>query len=60
LIDFRRLPYFGSDHFPVFVSLSYEPDAKSQHEELQADESQREEAREKIDKAMQDTPSASG
>lgn len=51
LVDFRRLAYFGSDHFPVYIKLSYEPDAESQQEELQADESEREEAEEKIRKA---------
>jgi endonuclease/exonuclease/phosphatase (EEP) superfamily protein YafD len=51
LVDFRRLAYFGSDHFPVYIKLSYEPTAQSQQEELQADESEREEAEEKIAKA---------
>lgn len=50
LVDFRRLAYFGSDHFPVYIKLSYEPTAESQQEELQADESEQEEAREKIKK----------
>lgn len=52
LVDFRRLAYFGSDHFPVYIKLSYEPSAESQQEELQADESERREAEEKIEKAM--------
>lgn len=51
LVEFRRLAYFGSDHFPVYIKLSYEPSAESQQEELQADESEHEEAREKIKKA---------
>lgn len=27
LVSFRRLGKFGSDHFPVFIALSFEPDA---------------------------------
>lgn len=51
LVDFRRLAYFGSDHFPVYIKLSYEPTAESQQQELQANESEQEEAEEKIEKA---------
>ncbi len=51
LVNFRRLDYFGSDHFPVYIKLNYEPDAVHEQEELQADASQVEEAREKIKKA---------
>jgi endonuclease/exonuclease/phosphatase (EEP) superfamily protein YafD len=51
LIDFRRLPYFGSDHFPVFIALSHEPDAERQQEELRPDASEVEEAEEKIEQA---------
>jgi endonuclease/exonuclease/phosphatase (EEP) superfamily protein YafD len=51
LVDFRRLAYFGSDHFPVYIKLSYEPDAERRQEELHADGSQHEEAQEKIAKA---------
>ncbi|MPZ77771.1 MAG: endonuclease [Deltaproteobacteria bacterium] len=51
LVDLRRLAYFGSDHYPVYIKLSYEPDAENQQEELQADHSERQEAEEKIDEA---------
>ncbi|HLL77389.1 MAG TPA: endonuclease/exonuclease/phosphatase family protein [Pyrinomonadaceae bacterium] len=51
LVDFRRLPYFGSDHFPVFISLSYEPEAEAEQPELQATPSEQREASEKIEKA---------
>lgn len=51
LVTLRRLPYFGSDHFPVFMEISYEPDAERQQEEPQADHTEKAEAEEKIDKA---------
>ena len=51
LVDFRRLGYFGSDHFPVYIKLSYEPDAEMAQEELSASESEKKEAREKIGEA---------
>lgn len=52
LIDFRRLAYFGSDHFPVYIALSHEPDAEHRQQELHADASEQAEAEEKIDKAL--------
>jgi endonuclease/exonuclease/phosphatase (EEP) superfamily protein YafD len=33
LIELRRMPHIGSDHFPVFVVLSYEPEALSEQPE---------------------------
>ena len=51
LVDFRRLGYFGSDHFPVYIRLSYEPDAERVQEQLSASKSEKEEADEKIEKA---------
>ncbi len=51
LVDFRRLGYFGSDHFPVYIKLSLEPDAKVEQDELRADPEQHQEASEKIVKA---------
>lgn len=47
---FRRLPAFGSDHFPVFISLSYEPEARASQPEQHADAGERREAEEKIEK----------
>jgi len=49
LVELRRLPYFGSDHFPVYIKLNYEPDAEKEQEELHANQSQEKEAEEKID-----------
>ena len=51
LVDFRRLGRFGSDHFPVYISLSYEPEAEAVQPELHATPSEQEEATEKIEKA---------
>jgi endonuclease/exonuclease/phosphatase (EEP) superfamily protein YafD len=51
LIDFRRLPAFGSDHFPVFIALSHEPQAPAQQPQLHADADEKQEAERKIDKA---------
>jgi endonuclease/exonuclease/phosphatase (EEP) superfamily protein YafD len=51
LVDFRRLPAFGSDHFPVYICLSHEPDALRRQPEQHADADEREEAEEKIEKA---------
>lgn len=52
LVDFRRLGYFGSDHFPVYIKLSYEPAAVVEQKQTQADLSQQAEANEKIQKAL--------
>ena len=32
VVDMRRLPHMGSDHFPIFVRLSYEPQHKAEQE----------------------------
>lgn len=52
LVDFRRLSFFGSDHFPVYIELNYEPDAEVQQEELQANETEHKEADEKIEEGV--------
>jgi endonuclease/exonuclease/phosphatase (EEP) superfamily protein YafD len=50
LITLRRLPYFGSDHFPMYIALSYEPDAVATQEPAQPAEHDEEQATEKIEK----------
>jgi endonuclease/exonuclease/phosphatase (EEP) superfamily protein YafD len=51
LLDFRRLPRWGSDHFPVYVKLSFEPDARAEQEKPQASPEEKREAQEKIAEA---------
>lgn len=48
LVDFRRLPACGSDHFPVYICLSYEPEAVREQPHLHADAAERQEAEEKV------------
>ena len=52
LIELKRLSRFGSDHFPVLIALSYEPDATTEQAELQPDAEQVEEVEEKIENAV--------
>ncbi|MBC7938820.1 MAG: endonuclease/exonuclease/phosphatase family protein [Chitinophagaceae bacterium] len=51
LVHFRRLRHWGSDHFPVCIKLSFEPDAQAEQEAPRASPQEQEEASEKIDKA---------
>jgi len=53
LLKLRRLAAFGSDHFPVYVALSYEPAAATQQPAPVADRGEREEAEEKIERVEQ-------
>jgi endonuclease/exonuclease/phosphatase (EEP) superfamily protein YafD len=53
LLKLKRLAAFGSDHFPVYVALSYEPGTTAQQPEPGADRGEREEAEEKIEKVEQ-------
>lgn len=50
LVDFRRLPSIGSDHFPVFVELRYEPESRGEQPETAQDEDTQEEAGDVIQK----------
>jgi endonuclease/exonuclease/phosphatase (EEP) superfamily protein YafD len=43
IVSLERGPYFGSDHFPIYVKLSYEPEQKGEQKTPERDrESQRE------------------
>jgi len=52
LIGMKRLENFNSDHFPIFISLLYDPAAKVQQEEPEADSEDIELAEEKINKEI--------
>lgn len=54
LIDFKRLDYFGSDHFPVNIILNLESDAVITQEELTPEPEQIEEANEVIAEKMEE------
>ncbi|HEX6278814.1 MAG TPA: endonuclease/exonuclease/phosphatase family protein, partial [Pyrinomonadaceae bacterium] len=49
LVDIRILDYVGSDHFPVYIKLSLEPDAKREQTAIPANTSDQKQASEKID-----------
>jgi endonuclease/exonuclease/phosphatase (EEP) superfamily protein YafD len=51
LIELKRLAYFGSDHFPMYIRLSYEPDAQRQQKVPEAQSSDEAQATEKIQEA---------
>ena len=51
LISIQQLPYIGSDHFPIYASLFYEPKAEYIQEEPVAEDDEKEWAEEKIEKA---------
>lgn len=50
LIELARLEHIGSDHFPIFIKLNYEPRAEIlQEEPEEADDEEKEWAEEKIE-----------
>jgi endonuclease/exonuclease/phosphatase (EEP) superfamily protein YafD len=52
LITLKRLRSFGSDHFPVYIRLSYEPEAQTQQQQPSAGGEERADAAEKIAKGQ--------
>ncbi|HYF40333.1 MAG TPA: endonuclease/exonuclease/phosphatase family protein [Gemmatimonadales bacterium] len=49
LVELRRCGDIGSDHFPVLVELSYEPEAAAEQSETRAAPGDAEEAEERLD-----------
>ena len=50
LVDIQRMPNHGSDHFPMYIRLQYEPRAAAVQEEPQANADDLEMAEEKMNK----------
>lgn len=53
LISLKRLEKIGSDHFPICIKLSYEPEVKHEQEKPEADATQKKEAKEKLEEAAE-------
>ena len=49
LIELRRLDFVGSDHFPMYLALSYEPARQEEQPEPEEDASDREQADEMLE-----------
>ncbi|MGB3547463.1 MAG: endonuclease/exonuclease/phosphatase family protein [Saprospiraceae bacterium] len=56
LVDIRRLPKVGSDHFPVLLELHHQPETSSRGYELEHDEDGREEVEEKVREGVDNDP----
>jgi endonuclease/exonuclease/phosphatase (EEP) superfamily protein YafD len=50
-IDIRRLPNVGSDHFPIYGAVSYEPEREEEQEKPVADHEDQKDAAEILEKA---------
>jgi endonuclease/exonuclease/phosphatase (EEP) superfamily protein YafD len=48
LVELRRLPHIGSDHFPMLIELSYEPEAEGEQQPTREERGDEEEADEKL------------
>ena len=53
LVELKRLPHIGSDHFPIYVSLCYETTAELIQEKPEADPEEHQEAIETIQEAFE-------
>lgn len=54
LVSMERTKSIGSDHFPIYVKLSYEPEEKSEQPEVEADDTTEAEAHETIREGVED------
>lgn len=53
VIKIKRLPYIGSDHFPIYAHLNYEPDISQNQSAPESDEEDEQEARSMIREAFE-------
>lgn len=53
LVELKRLPNIGSDHFPMYISLALEKTAQLTQEEPEADADDHAEAKEMIEEALE-------
>ncbi|MBK0403741.1 endonuclease/exonuclease/phosphatase family protein [Adhaeribacter sp. BT258] len=51
IVSLRRMEKIGSDHFPICITLSYEPETQNEQEKPVADAQDKKEAAEKVEKA---------
>jgi endonuclease/exonuclease/phosphatase (EEP) superfamily protein YafD len=49
LVELRRCEKIGSDHYPMLIELSYEPDAPAEQPETRTEQGDQEEGREKLE-----------
>ncbi len=56
LIDMRRLAHIGSDHFPIYVALSFSPEKDAAQHPGSADSEEKAEAEDTIEKAFEKKP----
>jgi hypothetical protein len=60
LREIRRLPAFGSDHFPILIVLDHVPQAVEVHDEPEADADDHAEADRKLEQVGLDPAQAPG
>lgn len=55
LVEMKVLDYVGSDHFPVYIKLSLEPDAQQQQSEIPAGPGEQKDASETIEEGKSES-----
>ncbi len=52
--DVQRLPFVGSDHFPIQIDLRHAPEQQHEHDVMEQEPGDKEESAEKIERAVED------